>query len=64
MAYDYCFTGKLIFGMNSYPDFSNDFEGIERRICPFTFKNVFGRDNTERNTNMLEELSTDECITQ
>ena len=61
-AFDYCFTGKLIFGMNSYPDFSNDFEGVARRIFPFTFKNVFGRDNTERNINMLDDLSTDECM--
>ena len=39
--FTYCFTGKLIFGMNSYPDFSHDFEGVERRLVIFPFNHIF-----------------------
>lgn len=60
--YTYCYTGKLIFGMNEYPDFSNDFDGIERRLVIFTFKHVFKKDNPEYNPTMLEDLSTAECM--
>ncbi len=60
--YTYCYTGKLIFGMNEYPDFSNDFDGIERRLVIFTFKHVFKKDNPEYNPTMLEDLLTAECM--
>lgn len=38
--FTYCFTGKMIFGMNNYPDFSQDFDGIERRLS-FLSSNTF-----------------------
>lgn len=60
--YTYCYTGKLLFGMNEYPDFSNDFEGIERRLIIFTFKNVFKKDDPAYNPTMFEDMSTDECM--
>lgn len=58
----YCFTGKLLFGMNSYPDFSKDFDGIERRVVIFEFRHVFKKGDSQFNPAILESLTTDECM--
>lgn len=58
----YCFTGKLLFGMNSYPDFSKDFEGIERRLVIFEFKHIFKKDDPNFSPTILESLTSDECM--
>lgn len=58
----YCFTGKLLFGMNSYPDFSKDFDGIERRVVIFEFKHIFRKGDPQFNPAILESLTTDECM--
>lgn len=41
--FTYCFTGKMLFGMNSYPDFSQDFDGIERRLVFFLSSSTFSK---------------------
>ena len=58
----YSFTGKLLFGMNSYPDFSRDFDGIERRVIIFEFSHIFKRDDANFNPNILEDLKSNECM--
>lgn len=58
----YCFTGKLLFGMNSYPDFSKDFDGIERRVVIFEFKHIFKKGDSQFNPVILESLTSDECM--
>lgn len=58
----YCFTGKLLFGMNSYPDFSKDFDGIERRVVIFEFKHIFKKGDPDFNPAILEILTSDECM--
>lgn len=58
----YCFTGKLLFGMNSYPDFSKDFDGIERRVVIFEFKHIFKKGDPQFNPVILESLISDECM--
>ena len=58
----YCFTGKLLFGMNSYPDFSKDFDGIERRVVIFEFKHIFKKGDPQFNPVILESLTSDECM--
>lgn len=58
----YCFTGKLLFGMNSYPDFSKDFDGIERRVVIFEFKHIFKKDDPQFNPNILDSLISDESM--
>lgn len=58
----YCFTGKLLFGMNSYPDFSKDFDGIERRVVIFEFKHIFRKGDPQFNPVILEILTSDECM--
>lgn len=58
----YCFTGKLLFGMNSYPDFSKDFDGIERRVVIFEFRHVFKKGDSQFNPAILESLTADECM--
>ena len=58
----YCFTGKLLFGMNNYPDFSKDFDGIERRVVIFEFKHVFKKSDPQFNPAILESLTSDECM--
>ena len=60
--FTYVFTGKMIFGMNEYPDFSNDFEGIERRLVIFEFKHVFREGTPEHDPELFEKLITDECM--
>jgi putative DNA primase/helicase len=60
--FTYCYTGKLLFGMNRYPDFSSDLDGVERRVTIFTFKHLFHKDTPDYNPTMLEDLSTDECM--
>ena len=58
----YSFTGKLLFGMNSYPDFSKDFDGIERRVIIFEFRHIFKKDDANFNPTILEDLTSDECM--
>jgi P4 family phage/plasmid primase-like protien len=60
--FTYCYTGKLLFGMNSYPDFSKDFDGIERRVVIFEFKHVFKKGDPQFNPAILESLTSDECM--
>ena len=60
--FSYCFTGKLLFGMNSYPDFSNDLEGIERRLVIFEFSHVFKKGDADYDPAIVEKLKTDECM--
>lgn len=61
-AFTYCFTGKLLFGMNSYPDFSKDFDGIERRLVIFEFKHIFKKDDPQFNPAILESLTSEDCM--
>jgi phage/plasmid-associated DNA primase len=61
--FTYCFTGKLLFGMNNFPDFSNDFDGIERRLVIFEFKRVFNKNDVDYDPAILEKLSESECMT-
>ena len=59
----YRFTGKMIFGMNNYPDFSSDFTGVERRIEVFKFNYQFKQDAADFNPVIKDELSNDaECM--
>lgn len=58
----YSFTGKLIFGMNQFPDMSNDFAGVERRLVIFRFNHVFKKGDTDFNPHIISDLSTDECM--
>ena len=57
----YCFTGKLIFGMNQFPDMSNDFAGVERRLIIFRFNHVFKK-GVDDNPNIKDELKTPEAM--
>lgn len=59
---NYSFTGKLIFGMNQFPDMSNDFAGIERRLVIFRFNQVFSEDDQSTNVHLNLDLATDECM--
>lgn len=60
--FTYCFTGKMLFGMNSYPDFSQDFDGIERRLIIFEFKHIFKKDDPQFDPAILDRLLSDECM--
>ena len=60
--YTYCYTGKLIFGMNSFPDFSHDFEGIERRVIVFEFNRVFNLESEGFDPDLLDKLTTDNAL--
>ena len=60
--FTYCFTGKMLFGMNSYPDFSQDFDGIERRLVIFEFKHVFQKDDPQFDPAILDKLLSDESM--
>lgn len=60
--FTYCYTGKLLFGMNSYPDFSKDFDGIERRVVIFEFRHIFRKGDPQFNPTILESLTSDECM--
>lgn len=60
--YTYSYTGKLLFGMNSFPDFSHDFDGIERRVVVFRFNRVFKKDSPDFNPALLEELTSEESL--
>ncbi len=62
-SFTYSFTGKMLFGMNQYPDFSADFEGIERRVIIFRFNRVFKEHTEQFNPHLLEELTSDESLT-
>lgn len=61
-AFDYVFTGKMIFGMNQFPDFSADFEGIERRVIILKFERVYKPTDPDYNPNIGDDLSTDEAM--
>ena len=61
-AFDYVFTGKMIFGMNLFPDFSADFEGIERRLVILKFERVYKPTDPDYNPNIDDDLSTDEAM--
>lgn len=58
----YSFTGKLIFGMNQFPDMSNDFAGVERRLVIFRFNHVFKKGDADFNPHINSDLATDECM--
>lgn len=58
----YSFTGKLIFGMNQFPDMSNDFAGVQRRLVIFRFNHVFRKGDTDFNPHINSDLATDECM--
>lgn len=60
--YTYCFTGKLIFGMNNYPDFSHDFDGIERRVIVFRFNRVFNHETESFDPNLLDKLTSENVM--
>lgn len=60
--YTYCFTGKLIFGMNNFPDFSHDFDGIERRAVVFRFTRIFGKGIEGFDPDLLDKLTTDNAL--
>ncbi|WP_094762474.1 DNA primase family protein [Intestinimonas massiliensis (ex Afouda et al. 2020)] len=61
-SFDYVFTGKMIFGMNLFPDFSADFEGIERRLVILKFERVYKRTDPDYNPAIDDDLSTDEAM--
>ena len=61
-AFDYVFTGKMIFGMNLFPDFSADFEGIERRLVILKFERVYKPTDPDYNPNIDDDLSTNEAM--
>ena len=58
----YSFTGKLIFGMNQFPDMSNDFEGVARRLVIFRCNHIFRKGDADYNPHINNDLSTDECM--
>ena len=58
----YSFTGKLIFGMNQFPDMSNDFAGVQRRLVIFRFNHVFRKGDADFNPHINSDLATDECM--
>ena len=60
--FKYSFTGKLLFGMNNYPDFSHDFDGIKRRLTIFEFRHVFKKGDSVFNPSILDELTSPECM--
>lgn len=60
--FNYVFTGKMLFGMNNYPDFSEDFDGIERRIVIFEFKHVFQKSDPQFDSAIITALISDDCM--
>ncbi|MCD7847539.1 MAG: phage/plasmid primase, P4 family [Oscillospiraceae bacterium] len=60
--FNYVFTGKLLFGMNNYPDFSQDFDGIERRIVIFEFKHVFQKNDPQFDSAIITALTSADCM--
>jgi len=60
--YAHTFTCKLLFGMNEYPDFSGELEGIPRRIVPLEFKRVFTQEDSDFNPALLDELKSPESM--
>ena len=60
--FTYSFTGKIIFGMNQSPDFSQDFNGIERRLVIFKFNHIFKKDDPAFDPAILDVISSDECM--
>ena len=61
-AFNYVYTGKLIFGMNLFPDFSADFEGIERRVVILKFERIYNKTDPDYNPNIDDDLATDEAM--
>lgn len=61
-GFDYVYTGKLIFGMNLFPDFSEDFEGIERCVVILKFERIYRKTDPDYNPNIDDDLATDEAM--
>ncbi len=61
-SFTYYNSTKLIFGMNHYPDFSNDFDGVERRVICIPCNHVFSKTDADYNPNIEKDLSTDLCM--
>lgn len=61
-AFNYVYTGKLIFGMNLFPDFSEDFEGIERRVIILKFERIYQKTDPDYNPGIDDDLATDEAM--
>lgn len=61
-SFNYVFSGKLIFGMNLFPDFSADFEGIERRLVILKFERVYKPTDPDYNPNIDDDLATEEAL--
>lgn len=61
-SFTYYNTTKLIFGMNHFPDFSNDFDGVERRVIFIPCNHVFNKTDSDYNPNIEKDLSTDLCM--
>lgn len=59
---DYRCTAKFFFGMNQAPDFSNDFNGVQRRIVFVPFNHVFKKTDADFNPHIDDDLSSDECM--
>lgn len=60
--FTYSYKGKMLFGMNEYPDFSGDFEGIERRLVIFRFHRVFNDKQDGFNPQLLKQLTSEEAM--
>ena len=57
--FSYRFTGKMLFGMNNKPDFSNDLSGVPRRIIWFSFNHVFDKNSPDYEPHIQAELEAD-----
>ena len=60
--FDHCFTGKLLFGMNNFPDFSHDFDGIERRVIIFQFSRIFNQESEGFDPGILDKLTAEKPL--
>jgi len=61
-SFTYYNTTKLIFGMNHFPDFSNDFDGVERRVICIPCNHVFKKSDADFNPKIERDLTSDECM--
>ena len=61
-SFSYVSTAKLIFATNQYPDFSNDPEGIARRIVIIPCNHVFSRNDADFNPKIGYELTQDDTL--
>lgn len=60
--FSYVWTGKFLFGMNQLPDFSKDFNGVERRVIILNFQRVYKKTDPDFNPDIDEILKTDEAM--